>query len=89
MELVLWIVAGAVLGWVGIAYMGFNKDRGTIVSIIIGVAGGVAGGKLVAPMLLAGAALPGEFSMAALIVVLASSAALLALGNLVHERFGI
>lgn len=89
MELVLWLVAGAVLGWVGIAYMGFNKDRGTIVSIIIGAVGGIIGGKLVAPMFVAGTVAPGEFSMAALIVVLGSSAALLALGNLVHERFGV
>jgi uncharacterized membrane protein YeaQ/YmgE (transglycosylase-associated protein family) len=89
MELVLWLVAGAVLGWVGIAYLGFNKDRGTIVSVILGAAGGVIGGKLVAPMLVAGAAVPGEFSMAALILVLASSAACLMLGNLVHERYGV
>ena len=89
MELVLWLVAGAVLGWVAIAYFGLNKDRGTIVSIVIGAAGGVVGGKLVAPMFVAGAAVPGEFSMAALIVVLASSAACLAVGNLVHNRYGV
>ena len=89
MELVLWLVAGAVLGWVAIEYLGFNKDRGTIVSIVIGAVGGVIGGKLVAPMFVAGAAMPGEFSIAALIVVLASSAACLALGNLVHERYGV
>jgi len=89
MELVLWVAAGAVLGWLAIAKLGFNEDRGTIVSIIIGAAGGVIGGKLLAPMFGAVAAVPGEFSMAALIVVLASSAACLAVGNLVHGRFGV
>jgi uncharacterized membrane protein YeaQ/YmgE (transglycosylase-associated protein family) len=89
MELVLWLVAGAILGWMAIAYLRFNENRGTIVSIIIGAAGGVAGGKLIAPMFLAGAAVPGEFSMAALIVVLVSSAACLAVGNLVHNRYGV
>ena len=88
MELVLWLAAGAALGWLAITKLGFNEDRGTIVSIIIGAAGGVAGGKLLAPMFGA-AAVPGEFSMAALVVVLATAAACLALGNLVHNRFGV
>jgi uncharacterized membrane protein YeaQ/YmgE (transglycosylase-associated protein family) len=89
MELVLWLAAGAALGWLAIAKLGFNEDRGTIVSIIIGATGGVAGGKLVAPMFGAVAAVPGEFSMAALVVVLATSAVCLMLGNLVHSRFGV
>jgi uncharacterized membrane protein YeaQ/YmgE (transglycosylase-associated protein family) len=89
MELVLWLVAGAVLGWMGIGLVGMNKDRGTIVSVVIGAIGGVIGGKLVAPMVGAVAAAPGEFSLPALIVVMASSAALLVLGNLVHNRYGV
>lgn len=89
MELVLWIAAGAALGWLAIAKLGFNEDRGTIVSIIIGAAGGLVGGKLVAPLLGAVAAVPGEVSMAGLVVVLASSAACLAAGNLVSSRFGV
>lgn len=88
MELVLWLLAGAVLGWVAIAYFGLNQDRGTIVSIVIGASGGIIGGKLVAPMFVAATA-PGEFSMAALIVVLASAAACLVGGNVVHNRFGV
>jgi uncharacterized membrane protein YeaQ/YmgE (transglycosylase-associated protein family) len=89
MELVLWVAAGAAIGWLAIEKMGLNEERGTIVSILIGAAGGVAGGKLVAPMFGAVAAAPGEFSMAALVVVLATSVAGLALGNLVHNRFGV
>lgn len=89
MELVLWLAAGAALGWLAIAKLGLNEDRGTLISVIIGAAGGVAGGKLLAPMFGAVAAVPGEFSMAALVVVLASAGACLALGNLVSNRFGV
>lgn len=89
MELVLWIVAGAVIGWLAIAKMGLNEERGTIISIIIGAVGGVVGGKLVAPMLNAVAAIPGEFSLAGMLVVSASAVACLVLGNLVHSRFGV
>lgn len=89
MELVLWLAAGAALGWLAIAKLGLNEDRGTLISVIIGAAGGVAGGKLLAPMFGAVAAVPGEFSMAALVVVLATAGACLALGNLVSNRFGV
>jgi len=89
MELFLWAVAGAAVGWLGIAKLGLNQDRGTLVSMIIGIAGGVAGGKLIAPMLGAVAVVPGEFSMAAMFIVLACAVALLALGNLVNNRFGV
>ena len=89
MELVLWVAAGAALGWLAIAKLGLNEARGTIVSVVIGAIGGIVGGKLIAPMLGAVAAVQGEFSMAGLLVVMASALALLALGNLVHNRFGI
>jgi uncharacterized membrane protein YeaQ/YmgE (transglycosylase-associated protein family) len=87
MEIVLWLAAGAALGWAAIAYLRFNEPRGTIVSIISGAAGALAGGKLIAPMLVV--ATPGEFSLGALLVVMACAAACLALGNLVHERYGV
>ena len=89
MELVLWIAAGAAIGWLAVAKMGLNEHRGMIVSIILGAIGGVIGGKLVAPMFGAVAAIPGEFSMAGLLVVMTSALACLLLGNLVHSRFGV
>ncbi|HEX7219046.1 MAG TPA: hypothetical protein VF280_07520 [Burkholderiales bacterium] len=89
MELVLWVVGGAALGWLAIAKLRFNEQRGTLVSMIIGAVGGVLGGKMVAPMLGFGSAVPGEFSMAVMFVVLATAGACLALGNMVSNRFGV
>ena len=89
MELILWVVAGAAIGWLAIAKMGWNEERGMIISMIIGAAGGVVGGKLIAPMVNAVAAVPGEFSIAALMVVVTSAVACLVAGNLVHSRFGV
>lgn len=89
MELVLWVAAGAALGWLAIAKLGWNEDRGTIISMIIGACGGVAGGKLVAPMVGAVAAVPGELSIAALLVVMVTAGACLVLGNMVQSRFGV
>lgn len=89
MDIIMWLVAGGVIGWVALAYLGFNEGRGLNASVIIGAMGGVLGGKLLAPMFGAGAAVPGEFSLGVLIVVLASAAACVAIANQIHNRFGV
>ena len=60
-----------------------------IVSMIIGAAGGLFGGKIVAPMFASAAALPGDFSSSALLYAAAVAAAFLAVGNLVENRWGV
>ena len=87
MNIAIWILAGGVLGWLGYAVLAANEARGMVVSIIIGAIGGIAGGKVLAPML--GATGGNEFSMLALVVALAGATALLAVGNLVSNRFNI
>lgn len=89
MNIIVWALAGAALGWVGISFLRFNEGRGTVVSMVIGAVGGIIGGKTIAPMFVAAAAVPGDFSMAALFFAAVIAAAFLAIGNLVHDRFGI
>ena len=89
MNIVIWLFAGGVLGWVGHAYLGFNEARGMIVSIIIGAVGGLLGGNIVAPMFTAAAAVPADFNSSALFFAAAVAAALLAVGNLVYNRWGV
>jgi len=88
MNTVVWMLAGAVLGWIGISFLNFNEGRGTVVSMVIGAAGGLFGGKIVAPMFAAAAAVPSEFSSLALFFAATVAAAFLAIGNLVHDRYG-
>ena len=89
MNIVMWMLAGGIIGWVGFAYLGFNEKRGMIVSVIIGMVGGLLGGNVLAPMFGAAAAVSGDFSLNVLIVALASAAACLAIANTVHSRFGV
>ena len=89
MNIAMWMLAGGIIGWVGFTYLGFNEMRGMIVSIIIGIVGGLLGGKVLAPILGAAAAVPGDFSLQALMAALASAAACLAVANKVHHRFGV
>jgi len=89
MNIFIWILAGAGLGWAGYAYRGYNEERGVIVSTLIGGAGGFLGGNLIAPMFGATPTVAGDFSAAALIFAAACAAAFVLLGNLVHKRWGV
>jgi len=89
MNIVMWILAGGILGWIGYSYMGFNEGRGMIASFVIGAIGGIVGGKMIAPMFSAAAAVPGDFSASALVVAAAVAAAFLFAGNLIYDRFGV
>ena len=89
MDIVTWILAGGILGWIGYMYLGYNEERGMMVSIIIGAAGGFLGGKVIAPMFGASAPPSGDFSTAALVFAAACAAAFVLLGNFVHRRWGV
>ena len=89
MDIVTWILAGGILGWIGYAYLGYNEERGMMVSILIGSAGGFLGGKLIAPMFSAAPAASGGSGAAALIFAAACAAGFVLLGNMVHKRWGV
>lgn len=89
MNIMIWLLAGGVAGWIGHSYMRFNKDRGVIVSMIIGMIGGFFGGNVLAPMLGAPVDAANSFSPFCLAVALAAAAGCLAIGNLLSSRYGI
>lgn len=89
MNIIIWMLTGGVVGWLGYSFLGFNEARGMTVSIIIGTAGGFFGGNMIAPMFAAAAVVPGDFSSSALLFAVAVAAAFLAAGNMVYKRWGV
>jgi uncharacterized membrane protein YeaQ/YmgE (transglycosylase-associated protein family) len=87
MNIVMWVLAGGILGWASCAYLRFNEARGVLISTILGAVGGLIGGKLIAPMFLTPAA--ADFSIPALFFAAAVAAGLLAAGNLIYNRWGV
>jgi uncharacterized membrane protein YeaQ/YmgE (transglycosylase-associated protein family) len=87
METFAWIVIGSLLGWVGFSRFHFNEERGRNVSMLLGAAGALIGGKAIAPMFVS----PGtvDFTAPGAIFAAATAAAVLALGNLVSNRWGV
>jgi uncharacterized membrane protein YeaQ/YmgE (transglycosylase-associated protein family) len=88
MNLIIWMLAGGVIGWASFAFLKFSEGRGLMASVCVGAVGGVVGGKLLAPMLGMSAAAPGDFSAAALLLAFAAAAGLLFIGDRVHARYG-
>jgi uncharacterized membrane protein YeaQ/YmgE (transglycosylase-associated protein family) len=89
MNIAMWVLAGAVLGWVAYEHLRANEERGAVISIIIGVVGGLLGGNVLAPMLGAPTDTPNDFSLYSLMIASASAAGCLAIGNLLSRRFGV
>jgi uncharacterized membrane protein YeaQ/YmgE (transglycosylase-associated protein family) len=89
MNIATWILAGGIIGWIGFAYFKFNPRRGMIISVIIGISGAVLGGDLLAPLLSAAMASPGDFNPLSLFTAAASAAGCLIIGDMVHSRFGV
>ncbi len=44
MEFILWIVVGALAGWLASIIVGTNRGQGAIMNIIIGIVGAMVGG---------------------------------------------
>lgn len=88
MTIVLCMVIGALLGWIGYAYAGFNAGRNTLSSMTIGAVGGFVGQKFLAPMFFAPAASGDPFNLPAIAFAVVGAFAFLALGNWVDKRWG-
>jgi uncharacterized membrane protein YeaQ/YmgE (transglycosylase-associated protein family) len=89
MNIVMWILAGGVIGWMGYKYMHANEERGVMVSIIIGMVGGFFGGNIVAPFIGDVISNPVSFSPFSLFVSVASAMGCLTISNMVYKRFGV
>src|SRR5580704_2356965 len=71
MQIVLWLVAGGVVGWVAGLLM--KRRDGILVYIIIGIVGAILGGWFIAPLVGANTIDQGAFTPASLLVSLAGA----------------
>jgi len=84
---IIWIVAGAVIGWLASIIMRTNSRQGTIADIVVGIVGAFVGGYLLSPLFNAGTINQGDFSLPALLVSLGGAVILLAVSKL-FRSFG-
>ena len=86
MNAIIWICAGAAVGWAACAWLGWNS-RGPLVSVSLGAVAALIGGHLLAPVL--GAAVPelAGIRIAALFVAIGSATASLKIADLVNHSW--
>jgi uncharacterized membrane protein YeaQ/YmgE (transglycosylase-associated protein family) len=46
MSIILWIIFGALAGWIASMIMGTNAQQGALLNIVVGIVGAVLGGWL-------------------------------------------
>jgi uncharacterized membrane protein YeaQ/YmgE (transglycosylase-associated protein family) len=84
-NLVLGLLAGALMGWIAFALFRFNSNRGLTTSLLLGaIAGGV--GTQLAFMVRTAPSVDGAPSIFALIVAAATAAACLIVASMIARR---
>lgn len=86
MNFIIWLIAGAVVGWVASQLMGTRGQQGLILNIIVGIVGAFVAGLVLTPMLGIATINQSDFSLPALLVSLGGAVILLAVINLVQGR---
>ncbi|MBY0310275.1 GlsB/YeaQ/YmgE family stress response membrane protein [Patescibacteria group bacterium] len=74
MEILIWIIFGGLVGWVGSMIMGTDGEQGIVLNVIVGIIGAVLGGYI---MNFFGQAGVSGFNFYSFIVALVGAVALL------------
>ena len=79
---IVWIIAGAIIGWVASMIMHTNGQQGTLLDIIVGVVGAFVAGLVLTPLFGISTINESNFSFPALMVSLLGAVILLAVVGL-------
>lgn len=85
---IIWIVVGAVIGWLASVIMKTNSRQGTITDIIVGIVGAFIGGYFLSPLFNVSTINEGNYSIPALLVSLGGAIILLAISKLFRNVGG-
>lgn len=80
---VIWIVVGAIIGW--LAGIVMRSNGGVLLNIVVGIVGALLGGWLLGGLFNTGTINQGDFSLSGLLVSFLGAIILLAIVNLVRR----
>lgn len=83
MNFILWIVMGAIAGWLASIIMGRNAQQGLLLDIVLGIAGAIVGGLL---MNFLGAPGVTGFNLWSFVVALGGAVVLIGLGRVIARN---
>ncbi len=85
MNIIIWLIAGAVIGYLASRIMGTSGQQGLILDIIVGVVGAVLAGWFLTPLFGISTINQNNFSIPALLVSLVGAIILLAIVRLFNR----
>jgi uncharacterized membrane protein YeaQ/YmgE (transglycosylase-associated protein family) len=84
----VWVIVGALIGWIASIIMKTNSRQGLIADILVGIVGAFVGGFFLSPLFNVGTINEGDFSIPALLVSLGGAVILLAISKLFRNIGG-
>jgi len=82
---IIWLIVGAIIGWLASRIMGTDGQQGTIIDIVVGVVGAFLAGWFISPLVGVGTINQSDFSLASLVVSLLGAIVLLAVVKFVRR----
>ncbi len=86
MNFVIWLIAGAVVGWVASIIMKTNGRQGLVLDIVVGIVGAFLAGYFLTPFFGIATINQNDFSVPALLVSLLGAVILLAVVRVFNRR---
>jgi len=86
MNFIIWLIVGAVVGWIATSLMG--QREGLLMNIIVGIVGAFVAGLVLTPYLGISTINQSNFSMPAMLVSVGGAIILLAVLSLFRRRGG-
>lgn len=83
MNFILWLIFGALVGWLASIVMRTDGQQGAILNIVVGIVGAFLGGFIFSALGIGGATInDGNFNISSLIVSFVGAVVLLAIVNM-------
>jgi uncharacterized membrane protein YeaQ/YmgE (transglycosylase-associated protein family) len=82
MNIVIWLIVGAFIGWLASRIMGTSSQQGLLLDIVVGIVGAVLAGWFITPLLGVSTINQSNFSLPGLVVSLLGAIILLAIVKL-------
>lgn len=80
---ILWLLFGALVGWLASMVMGTNAQQGALLNIVVGIVGAFLGGLIFSALGIGGSSInQGDFSLGALLISFLGAVILLGIVNL-------
>jgi uncharacterized membrane protein YeaQ/YmgE (transglycosylase-associated protein family) len=82
LNFIIWIIVGAIIGWLASLVMRTDAQQGTLLNIVVGIVGAFLAGLVLSPLFGVSTINSGNFSLPGLLISLVGALILLAIVNL-------